>query len=71
MRDPALRVRNERETNRFLTDFLQIFHPLVVGLDRVGGDGQDLHVALFELRLQFGENGELRRGHGGAVWRLG
>ena len=67
VRDLAVLVSNDGEVERGLGDLINVLDPLAVGLDGVGGETNQLDIALGELGLELGEGTELGRADGGEV----
>ena len=83
-RDGLLRVNHVVQHRHFLVDvgddgeahhrvlrLFDILDPALVRLGRVHRQGDGLHVALVEFRLELGRQAQLRRAHGGKVGRVG
>ena len=56
--DFALLVANDGELKIRAGNFIDVFNPAVVRIDRVGGQADQFDIALGEFRLEFGEGAE-------------
>jgi hypothetical protein len=71
VRDLALLVANDREVQVAAGDLIDILDPSSMRLDGVGGQTDQLGVALGELGLQLGEGAQLGGADGRVVLRVG
>ena len=70
-RDLAGIISNDGEVQADVVDLVDIIDPTLVGLETVGGESNDLDVALSELVLETGNLAELGGADGGEVSRVG
>lgn len=70
IRHLALLVPDDRKAQLGVADLVDVFDPAAVGVDGVGGQADELGVALCEFGLEAGEGAELGGADGGVVFRV-
>lgn len=70
IRHLALLVPNDGKPQLGIADLVDVLDPAAVGVDSVGGQADELGVALRELGFEAGEGAELGGADGGVVFRV-
>lgn len=70
-RDLAVSIGDDGELEVDVVDLVDVLDPLLVGLEAVGGETDDLDVALVKLGLETGNDTELGGADGGEVCGVG